>query len=99
MVTGEIFHSTSILKALRINNPRMVKHYSPSCPHCKMAAPIYQTLYEYYYVSKHHRYPNILDITLTQDRLPILCSIPHRRPKSLNPTSPLRDTTTSTSDL
>ncbi|CAG7960734.1 unnamed protein product [Penicillium olsonii] len=29
----------------------MVKHYSPSCPHCKTAAPIYQTLYEYYYTS------------------------------------------------
>ncbi|KAJ5882068.1 uncharacterized protein N7529_000740 [Penicillium soppii] len=29
----------------------MVKHYSPQCPHCKTAAPIYQTLYEYYYTS------------------------------------------------
>ncbi|KAJ6099933.1 hypothetical protein N7467_001468 [Penicillium canescens] len=29
----------------------MIKHYSPSCPHCRTAAPIYQTLYEYYYTS------------------------------------------------
>ncbi|KAJ5963811.1 uncharacterized protein N7479_003687 [Penicillium vulpinum] len=29
----------------------MVKHYSPSCPHCRTAAPMYQTLYEYYYTS------------------------------------------------
>jgi hypothetical protein len=32
---------------------RMIKHYSPACPHCRTAAPIYQTLYEYYYVSIH----------------------------------------------
>ncbi|KAJ6124126.1 hypothetical protein N7471_011443 [Penicillium samsonianum] len=29
----------------------MIKHYSPSCPHCRTAAPMYQTLYEYYYTS------------------------------------------------
>ncbi|KAI3100973.1 hypothetical protein CBS147333_8278 [Penicillium roqueforti] len=29
----------------------MIKHYSPSCPHCRIAAPLYQTLYEYYYTS------------------------------------------------
>ncbi|KAJ5542344.1 hypothetical protein N7535_004764 [Penicillium sp. DV-2018c] len=29
----------------------MVKHYSPSCHHCRAAAPLYQTLYEYYYTS------------------------------------------------
>ncbi|KAJ5907542.1 hypothetical protein N7495_000224 [Penicillium taxi] len=29
----------------------MVKHYSPTCGHCRKAAPIYQTLYEYYYTS------------------------------------------------
>ncbi|KAJ6103611.1 hypothetical protein N7486_003833 [Penicillium sp. IBT 16267x] len=29
----------------------MVKHYSPSCAHCKKAAPYYQTTYEYYYTS------------------------------------------------
>ncbi|CAG8183446.1 unnamed protein product [Penicillium nalgiovense] len=29
----------------------MIKHYSPTCPHCRTAAPLYQTLYEYYYTS------------------------------------------------
>ncbi|CAG7956443.1 unnamed protein product [Penicillium nalgiovense] len=29
----------------------MIKHYSPTCPHCRTAAPMYQTLYEYYYTS------------------------------------------------
>ncbi|KAJ5787544.1 hypothetical protein N7457_002534 [Penicillium paradoxum] len=29
----------------------MIKHYSPGCPHCRTAAPMYQTLYEYYYTS------------------------------------------------
>ncbi|KAJ5176065.1 uncharacterized protein N7482_001942 [Penicillium canariense] len=28
-----------------------VKHYSPSCAHCRKAAPLYQTTYEYYYTS------------------------------------------------
>lgn len=30
---------------------RFVKHYSPACAHCRKAAPLYQTIYEYYYVS------------------------------------------------
>ncbi|ROT40549.1 thioredoxin [Sodiomyces alkalinus F11] len=30
----------------------LVKHFSPYCPHCLDFAPIYQTLYEYYYTSK-----------------------------------------------
>lgn len=30
---------------------RLIKHYSPSCWHCKAAAPYYQTTYEFYYVS------------------------------------------------
>jgi len=29
-----------------------VKHYSPYCHHCKAIAPIWQTLYEFYYTSK-----------------------------------------------
>jgi protein disulfide-isomerase len=29
----------------------MIKHYSPYCPHCQDFAPIYQTLYEFYYTS------------------------------------------------
>lgn len=29
---------------------RLVKHYSPSCPHCQQIAPTWQTLYEFYYV-------------------------------------------------
>lgn len=28
-----------------------VKHYSPSCPHCRRVAPTWQTLYEFYYTS------------------------------------------------
>ncbi|KAJ5666925.1 hypothetical protein N7462_011334 [Penicillium macrosclerotiorum] len=28
-----------------------VKHYSPSCTHCRKAAPAYQTTFEYYYTS------------------------------------------------
>ncbi|KAJ5599635.1 hypothetical protein N7450_000702 [Penicillium hetheringtonii] len=28
-----------------------VKHYSPACAHCRKAAPLYQTIYEYYYTS------------------------------------------------
>jgi thiol-disulfide isomerase/thioredoxin len=54
MVTGEnqpLLVQPSI--APSSNDLRMIKHYSPSCPHCKTAAPIYQTLYEYYYVSIH----------------------------------------------
>lgn len=27
-----------------------VKHHSPYCPHCHTVAPIWQTLYEFYYV-------------------------------------------------
>lgn len=27
-----------------------VKHYSPYCHHCKAIAPVWQTLYEFYYV-------------------------------------------------
>ncbi|KAI9812842.1 MAG: hypothetical protein M1832_006463 [Thelocarpon impressellum] len=30
----------------------LVKHYSPWCPHCISIAPLWQTLYEYYYTSK-----------------------------------------------
>lgn len=41
------------------NYSRMIKHYSPSCPHCRTAAPMYQTLYEYYYVSI---YPVVLNL-------------------------------------
>ncbi|KAJ5974212.1 hypothetical protein N7481_011422 [Penicillium waksmanii] len=29
----------------------LIKHYSPSCGHCRKAAPPYQTIYEYYYTS------------------------------------------------
>ncbi|KAG6023946.1 hypothetical protein E4U41_001901 [Claviceps citrina] len=29
----------------------VVKHYSPYCGHCKQFAPVYQTLYEFYYTS------------------------------------------------
>ncbi|KAJ9270279.1 hypothetical protein DTO271D3_2777 [Paecilomyces variotii] len=29
----------------------LVKHYSPSCPHCQQIAPTWQTLYEFYYTS------------------------------------------------
>ncbi|KAJ5569717.1 uncharacterized protein N7459_009147 [Penicillium hispanicum] len=28
-----------------------IKHYSPSCAHCRKAAPAYKTFYEYYYSS------------------------------------------------
>ncbi|KAK1988961.1 thioredoxin [Colletotrichum cereale] len=31
---------------------KLVKHYSPYCPHCIDYAPIFQTLYEFYYTSK-----------------------------------------------
>src|SRR5437763_114553 len=30
---------------------RFVKHYSPYCPHCRTIAPLWQTLYEFYYTS------------------------------------------------
>lgn len=30
---------------------RLIKHYSPACYHCKLVAPYYQTIYEFYYVS------------------------------------------------
>ncbi|KAJ5172627.1 hypothetical protein N7492_005220 [Penicillium capsulatum] len=29
----------------------LIKHYSPSCAHCRKAAPAYKTVYEYYYTS------------------------------------------------
>lgn len=29
-----------------------IKHYSPACPHCRKVAPAWQTLYEFYYVSR-----------------------------------------------
>lgn len=29
-----------------------IKHYSPWCPHCRAMAPVWQTLYEFYYTSK-----------------------------------------------
>ncbi|KAI6244577.1 hypothetical protein HI914_07511 [Erysiphe necator] len=28
-----------------------IKHYSPWCPHCRAMAPVWQTLYEFYYTS------------------------------------------------
>jgi protein disulfide-isomerase len=31
---------------------RLVEFYSPSCPHCILFAPTWQTLYEFYYTSK-----------------------------------------------
>lgn len=31
---------------------RFVKHYSPYCHHCIAIAPTWQTLYEFYYVSR-----------------------------------------------
>jgi protein disulfide-isomerase len=34
------------------NGYTVVKFYSPSCPHCVSVAPIWQTLYEYYWTSK-----------------------------------------------
>lgn len=33
-----------------------VKHYSPYCHHCKAVAPVWQTLYEYYYVCEPIRF-------------------------------------------
>jgi protein disulfide-isomerase len=30
---------------------RFVEHFSPTCPHCKDFAPVWQTLYEFYYTS------------------------------------------------
>jgi protein disulfide-isomerase len=38
--------------SLFAKSSRFVKHYSPYCHHCHAAAPIWQTLYEYYYTSK-----------------------------------------------
>lgn len=32
--------------------PRLVEFFSPSCPHCRLFAPTWQTLYEFYYTSK-----------------------------------------------
>jgi protein disulfide-isomerase len=33
-----------------------VKHYSPYCHHCQAILPVWQTLYEFYYVSKTSLY-------------------------------------------
>lgn len=30
----------------------LIEYYSPYCPHCKKFAPLWQTLYEFYYTSK-----------------------------------------------
>ncbi|GJC96900.1 Thioredoxin [Colletotrichum higginsianum IMI 349063] len=39
-------------KEVKAHQFMLVKHYSPYCPHCIDYAPIYQTLYEFYYTSK-----------------------------------------------
>ncbi|KAL2024548.1 hypothetical protein VTK56DRAFT_7591 [Thermocarpiscus australiensis] len=38
-------------KEIRASRFLMVKHFSPSCPHCVDFAPTFQTLYEFYYTS------------------------------------------------
>ncbi|TVY60696.1 Uncharacterized protein LSUE1_G006792 [Lachnellula suecica] len=45
-IDGEKFNTT--IK----NGYWFVKHHSPYCPHCLHIAPVWQTLYEYYYTSK-----------------------------------------------
>ncbi|TQN72124.1 hypothetical protein CSHISOI_03379 [Colletotrichum shisoi] len=39
-------------KEVKAHQFMLVKHFSPYCPHCIDYAPIYQTLYEFYYTSK-----------------------------------------------
>ncbi|TDZ22743.1 Uncharacterized protein C8034_v005147 [Colletotrichum sidae] len=39
-------------KEVKASQFMLIKHYSPYCPHCIDYAPIYQTLYEFYYTSK-----------------------------------------------
>ncbi|KAK1674779.1 thioredoxin [Colletotrichum godetiae] len=39
-------------KEVKASQFMLIKHYSPYCPHCMDYAPIYQTLYEWYYTSK-----------------------------------------------
>ncbi|GKT45621.1 uncharacterized protein ColSpa_05802 [Colletotrichum spaethianum] len=39
-------------KEVKAHQFMLIKHYSPYCPHCIDYAPIFQTLYEFYYTSK-----------------------------------------------
>ncbi|KAF6840908.1 disulfide isomerase [Colletotrichum plurivorum] len=39
-------------KEVKASKFMLIKHYSPYCPHCIDYAPIFQTLYEFYYTSK-----------------------------------------------
>ncbi|KAJ3955909.1 hypothetical protein N0V92_007559 [Colletotrichum tropicale] len=39
-------------KEVKSSQFMLIKHYSPYCPHCIDYAPIFQTLYEFYYTSK-----------------------------------------------
>lgn len=51
-----------------------VKHYSPYCWHCKAVAPIWQTLYEFYYVSESSQSSySMLILTDIETRTSLIC--------------------------
>lgn len=59
--SGTIFNGIAVPPQMELNPENfkttiadgywLVKHFSPSCPHCQAIAPTWQTLYEFYYTS------------------------------------------------